>query len=555
MGLNKTSYLTLRLIPVLLLIGIVSACRPRISRSPITSLKPLQASLPQDSTVQVYFNQAQTAVYTEPYRQQTRPGDNLEQIIAETILGADATVDVAVQELRLPGIAAAMVQQHQAGVKVRLILEHTYSRPWSSFSTTATARLPERDRQQYDEFVQLADMNQDGQLSQAEINQRDALVMIFNAGIPWIDDTADGSKGSGLMHHKFVVVDGRTVVVTSANFTTSDVHGDFANPDSRGNVNNLIKLESPSLAVLFTQEFNLMWGDGPGGQTDSLFGTQKPYREPQAVTVGNTQVTVQFSPTARTQPWSGSSNGLINQVLAGSQGSVDFALFVFSAQELVNTLEQRSQAQVTIQGLIDPNFAYRDYSEALDMAGIAAPNQCKYEAGNRPWAKPISTVGVPSLPPGDKLHHKFGLVDDAIVIAGSHNWTEAANTLNDETVLVIKNPTVAAHFHQEFERLYQDARLGIPESVREKFNVELKTCGNSIVAPPAPLQIDPTQRINLNRATLAELESLPGIGPKLAQQIVTTRQQQPFTSLADLQRVPGVGPKLIEQLKDFVVVQ
>ncbi|NJO71486.1 MAG: ComEA family DNA-binding protein, partial [Oscillatoriales cyanobacterium RM1_1_9] len=117
------------------------------------------------------------------------------------------------------------------------------------------------------------------------------------------------------------------------------------------------------------------------------------------------------------------------------------------------------------------------------------------------------------------------------------------------------NPTVAAHFHQEFERLYQDARLGIPESVREKFNVELKTCGNSIVAPPAPLQIDPTQRINLNRATLAELESLPGIGPKLAQQIVTTRQQQPFTSLADLQRVPGVGPKLIEQLKDFVVVQ
>ncbi|NES06155.1 MAG: hypothetical protein F6K22_27125, partial [Okeania sp. SIO2F4] len=42
-------------------------------------------------------------------------------------------------------------------------------------------------------------------ISQDEINRRDALIILSNAGVPLIDDTADGSKGSGLMHHKFLV--------------------------------------------------------------------------------------------------------------------------------------------------------------------------------------------------------------------------------------------------------------------------------------------------------------------------------------------------------------
>jgi phosphatidylserine/phosphatidylglycerophosphate/cardiolipin synthase-like enzyme len=57
--------------------------------------------------------------------------------------------------------------------------------------------------------------------------------------------------------------------------------------------------------------------------------------------------------------------------------------------------------------------------------------------------------GVPALAPGDKLHHKFGLIDDKIVITGSHNWSKAANHQNDEALVIIDNPTVAAHFDRE----------------------------------------------------------------------------------------------------------
>jgi phosphatidylserine/phosphatidylglycerophosphate/cardiolipin synthase-like enzyme len=236
--------------------------------------------------VQAYFNHAESAKYTEPYRQLTRPGDDLEQLILEAIASAESTVDVAVQELRLPKIAQALVARHQAGVKVRVILENSYSRPWSDFTAAEVAKLPQRERDHYNEALKLIDRDGNAQLTPDEINKSDALVMLRNAHVPVINDTADGSKGSDLMHHKFVVVDGRTLIVTSANFTTSDIYGDFTAADSRGNANNLLKIESSQLADLFTEEFNIMWGDGPGGKPDSLFGIKKSFRPAQQVTLG-----------------------------------------------------------------------------------------------------------------------------------------------------------------------------------------------------------------------------------------------------------------------------
>ncbi|MHC5826714.1 MAG: phospholipase D-like domain-containing protein, partial [Nostoc sp.] len=194
------------------------------------------------------------------------------------------------------------VDRQKAGVKVRIILENTYSRPWSSFTSAEVGKLDKREQERYQEFRQFIDINQDNQLSPAEINQRDALIILQNAKIPWIDDRADGSAGSSLMHHKFVIVDNRTVIITSANFTLSDTSGDFTNSSSLGNPNNLLQIDSPELASLFTQEFNILWGDGPGGQPDSQFGLKKPMRSPKQITLGNTQITVQFSPTSPTQP-------------------------------------------------------------------------------------------------------------------------------------------------------------------------------------------------------------------------------------------------------------
>lgn len=310
------------------------------------------------------MNRDLSVSYTEPYRPYTRDGSNLEQVMIEAIASARSSIDVAVQELRLPGIAQALAERQQAGVNVRVILENTYSKPYSQFTAAEVAQLPERERDRYQESRRLIDLNGDQQLSQTEVNQRDALVMLDNAQVPRLDDTADGSAGSNLMHHKFLVIDGQTIVVSSANLTTSDVHGDFKSQHSRGNANNLLRISSPELAAVFTQEFNYMWGDGPGGKPDSLFGVKKPFRPAQSVQVGATQVEVQFSPTKRAIAWDQSSNGLISNALNRATNSIQMALFVFSDQQLVDRLEPIHTRGVTLKTLIDPGFAYRSYSES-----------------------------------------------------------------------------------------------------------------------------------------------------------------------------------------------
>lgn len=531
---------------ILLLLLTLTGCQQ------VQSSSQLLEPLPQDPLIQVYFNNSQSSKYTEAYRQKSRLGDDLEKQIVDTISQAKSTIDIAVQELRLPKVAQILAEKQKSGVKVRLILEHNYSRPWSSFTSAEIANLEKREQERYQDFRKFVDINKDNQITSAEISQRDSLAIVQDAQIPWIDDTADGSKGSRLMHHKFVVVDHRFVIITSANFTLSDTSGDFTNSSSLGNANNLLKVDSPELAKLITEEFNIMWGERVGGKLDSKFGLQKPLRKSQTITLNNSKITVNFSPISPTEPWVDSANGLISKTLSASKKTVDLALFVFSDQQLANILEERHDQNVQVRALIEPQFAYRSYSEALDMMGFALSENCKYEVDNHPWKNPISTVGVPILAKGDLLHHKFAVIDNQTVITGSHNWSEAANNGNDEILVVIENPTVAAHYQREFDRLYGTIKPGLTANIQAKIDQQVKQCPQ--IQKPSSLTSSITHKINLNTATQAELETLPGVGKKLSERIIIARQQQKFTSLQDVDKIPGISAKILAEWEEMITL-
>ncbi|HXF49193.1 MAG TPA: helix-hairpin-helix domain-containing protein [Verrucomicrobiae bacterium] len=85
---------------------------------------------------------------------------------------------------------------------------------------------------------------------------------------------------------------------------------------------------------------------------------------------------------------------------------------------------------------------------------------------------------------------------------------------------------------------------------------------STLEAPPSHFAVLPKENavsdfapLDLNRAELAELERLPGIGPALAQRIVEYRAKNgPFKNVRELLRVAGIGPKKLAELASRVRV-
>ena len=62
-------------------------------------------------------------------------------------------------------------------------------------------------------------------------------------------------------------------------------------------------------------------------------------------------------------------------------------------------------------------------------------------------------------------------------------------------------------------------------------------------------------RVDINQASVQELESLPGIGPVMARRIIEYRQENgPFCSIEALDHVKGIGEKTIERIRSRIII-
>jgi competence protein ComEA len=64
----------------------------------------------------------------------------------------------------------------------------------------------------------------------------------------------------------------------------------------------------------------------------------------------------------------------------------------------------------------------------------------------------------------------------------------------------------------------------------------------------------PTAKVNINTASVEQLTTLPGVGPKLAARIVEYRQKASFRSPQELMNVKGVGEKNFARIESWVTV-
>ena len=265
-----------------------------------------------------------------------------------------------------------------------------------------------------------------------------AFQTLKNGGVTVIDDAFDVvNAGNGLMHNKFYVIDHRD---TSSSRVDWVLMGSWnaTDPGTNDDAQNLVEIQNRSLAEAYTLEFNEMWGssgDSPN-QAASRFGIRKSDNTPHRFLVGGTPIELYFSPSDRT-------TSKINAVLSAATSSINICMLTFTRDDLEQTLVAKKTAGKKVRIVMDNNSDTGNQFANLTNAGI--------------------DVHLKGAAVGGLLHHKYAVIDadnplaDNIVVTGSHNWSSAAESANNENTLIIHSKRVANLYMQEFKQRYIEA--------------------------------------------------------------------------------------------------
>ncbi len=231
------------------------------------------------------------------------------------------------------------------------------------------------------------------------------LHQLVNAGITVVADNR-----SALMHNKFMILDSTVVWTGTWNYT---VNGTFRNS------NNAVVLNSQPAVQDYQAEFNEMFVDKKFGPS-SPANTPRPEFTQDGVTIG-----IYFSP--EDDPLS-----QIAQRVSAAQHTVRFMTFSFTEDSIGQALISRAAAGVDVQGIFEKTGSETKYSEMTPLfcAGL-----------------PVRQDGNPYI-----LHHKVFIIDGTTVLTGSFNISNNATTSNDENLVSITDPDLAAQFQAEFDR-------------------------------------------------------------------------------------------------------
>ena len=240
-----------------------------------------------------------------------------------------------------------------------------------------------------------------------------------------VNDLRDGGVGvisaesNGLMHAKYIIIDGKVVISGSANMTLASFSYDN---------NFMIRMESEEAAAVFTAEFEEMY-------SDCLFGENSPSSKaaPSVKLDDGTTVYVRFSPDD-------GIDDMIESLIAAANESVYMLAYSFASRDIAERLEAADDDGLDVIVVCEDSKAYTD-----------GGGQCG----------PLSEAGLQVYVDGSEdalMHEKVIILDNKVVIAGSYNFTRSADKRNDEQVLVISGGDVADQFLAEFDKILAEAR-------------------------------------------------------------------------------------------------
>jgi phosphatidylserine/phosphatidylglycerophosphate/cardiolipin synthase-like enzyme len=127
----------------------------------------------------------------------------------------------------------------------------------------------------------------------------------------------------------------------------------------------------------------------------------------------------------------------ITNALNTADTSIRFMTFSFTIDEIKDLMLAKAASDVLVQGIFETLGSETAFSTLT----------------------PLFCAGLPVRQDGNpfRLHHKVFIVDDDTVITGSFNISANATNSNDENLLIVQDPALAAQYIAEFERRWAEA--------------------------------------------------------------------------------------------------
>ncbi len=319
---------------------------------------------------------------------------------------------------------------------------------------------------------------------------QDDIRTLMNAGIKISKRPA---SLPGIMHDKFFIFDARDTIATndwlwtgSWNVTSTEL----------GWKNNVVEINDPTITKAYQKEFEEMWGsntDTPN-PSNAKFSYQKTDNIPHSFSIGGREVELYFSPT------DGTTSHIISAINSAND-NIYFAQFMITRNNIATALYNKYTSGVQdIRGVVNTtNASGSEYSY-------------------------LSTFADMHQNPPPTLHDKYGIIDatdgssDPIVITGSHNWTNSAETINDENTIFIHDLLIANQYMQDFKKRYNEAggtaTFIIPTSVDDNFNIS-KFSYHLYQNYPNPFNPITTIRFEIPKSQHIELEVYNILGEKV----------------------------------------
>ncbi len=357
--------------------------------------------------ISVTFNQTVYAGAQRPGMPAAQGLADQQTQLVNLINSATTSIDCALYSFSLQNVTNALINAHNnRGIPVRLI--------------------------------------QDAGNSTAQANQ------LQGNGIPYITSTYGGSNhsvaaGGGIMHSKYVIIDAQAADKNLARVWTGSWN---CSVSGISDAQNVIVLQDWGLAQAYSMDFNQMWGSSTltPNATSSRMGSRKSEVAPHQFLVGGIPIQAYMSPSDQTE------SHLI-QNLQQSQHAALFCILDFTSDPLSHAMKvhRDSIPGYVVRGLFEPSQ-------------VSAPSEwCKLDGqvSCTDYWNPRADVFQDGSTAFSLLHHKYMLLDEgysnATVMTGSHNYSNAANTTNDENTLIVHDPVIANLYAQEFWARYLES--------------------------------------------------------------------------------------------------